>query len=309
MSRHVGGLLSAAYDGELSPDARASFDRHLAECAGCAAAFAELTIAVDVLREQGPARMPRPVRLPEGAPMAQRRFASLLARPGWSRGLTGGLAAAGTVAAVAAVAAVVVVGHLNPGLEARSPAAAHGAGGSYAQAAPGGVAAPINPASGCNAGGCSAAQVQPEATPAACAATTLSVTASSAARIPTGFNNHATNDDGSTKVVIATQASSFTPGETIDVYARVIDDETGAVYLPCTSLETSVSDAKAALALPNGPILATPAAGIAVAGGPVLQVTIPLSTTPDQTYQIVVEVPVAAGEAQTREVALSIQVT
>ena len=65
----------------------------------------------------------------------------------------------------------------------------------------------------------------------------------------------------------------------------------------------------AALALPEGPILATPAPGIAVGGEPVLQVTIPTSTAPDQTYQIVVEVPVSAGEAHAREVSLSIQVT
>ena len=309
MSRHVERLFSAAYDGELSPQARAGFDRHLAECPACAAAFAELTTAVDVLREQGPARMPRPVRLPEGSPAAQRGLSGLLARPRWGHGLTGGLAAAGMVAAVAGVTAVVVVGHLNPGLETRSPTAGYSApleaGVSHGSAAQ--PVAGVNGGAGaCPGAGCPSPTVAtvPVGT---CAATALGTSAASAAEIPTGFNNRDSNDDGTTRVVIATQASSFTPGETVDVYARVIDDDTGAVYLPCTSLEAAVSGSSNALALPFEAILATPAPGIAVGGEPVLQVTLPVSTATGQTYQIVVEVPVSAGEA--RQVSLSINVT
>ena len=80
VSGHVLSLFSAAYDGELSQDARSGFDRHLGECSACAAAFAELTTAVDALREQPPARMPHPVRLPEGSPAPERRWFGL---PAW----------------------------------------------------------------------------------------------------------------------------------------------------------------------------------------------------------------------------------
>ena len=101
MSGHVDSLLSAAYDGELRPDARAAFDRHLAECTACAAAFAELTTAVDALREQPTARMPHPVRLPEGSPLPERRWFEVPARLSQGRRLLTGLTAAGLVAAVA----------------------------------------------------------------------------------------------------------------------------------------------------------------------------------------------------------------
>lgn len=316
MSRHVDRLFSAAYDGELGSEARARFDRHLAECPACAAAFAELTTAVDVLREQGPARMPRPIRLPEGSPAAQHRLAGLFARPRWGHGLTAGLAAAGMVAVAGGIAALVLVGPLNPGITHQSPGYSASLSSGKSRS---GVAGPVAPGAdfgqassgtgGCAASGCASKQAVPGATPAACAATSLSISAVSAAEIPTGFNNHATEDDGSAKVVIATQASSFTPGETIDVYARVIDDGTGAVYLPCTSLEAAVSGSTGALALPLVTIPATPAHGISVGGEPVLQVTIPLSAGAGQTYQIVVDVPVSAGETQARQVSLDIQVS
>ena len=311
MSRHVERLFSAAYDGELSPQARAGFDRHLAECPACAAAFAELTTAVDVLREQAPARMPRPIRLPEGSPAAQPRLGGLFARPRWSHGLTGGLAAAGMVAVAGGVAAMVVIGPLQPGFDRAGAGTAFssalGTGSSHVPAAPE-ARGSVNVSNGCASGGCSAAKAAPGTT-AACSATALAISASSAAEIPTGFNNNVTHDDGSTRVVIATQASSFTPRETVDIYARVIDDGTGAVYLPCTSLEAVVSGSTNSLALPLEAVPATPAPEIAVGGEPVLQVTIPASAVAGQTYEIVVEVPVSAGEAQSSQVSLSIHVT
>ena len=310
MSRHVERLFSAAYDGELSPQARAGFDRHLAECPDCAAAFAELTTAVDVLRERG-----RPgCRAPSASPRA-RRPRSAGSRDCWP-GLVGDTASRevwplrGWSPPSRASRPWSSSGISTQGLETRSPTAGYSApleAGVSARDPAAQPAAGVNGGAGaCPGAGCPSptAATVPVAT---CPATALGTSAASAAEIPTGFNNRDSNDDGTTRVVIATQASSFTPGETVDVYARVIDDDTGAVYLPCTSLEAAVSGSSNALALPFEAILATPAPGIAVGGEPVLQVTLPVSTATGQTYQIVVEVPVSAGEA--RQVSLSINVT
>ena len=304
MSRHVERLFSAAYDGELGPEARAGFDRHLAECPACAAGFARLTTAVDVLREQGSARMPRPVRLPEGSPVGRRRLAWLFARPRWSHGLSGGLAAAGMVAVAGGIAALVVTGPLQPGR-----VHARGEAGFSAALAPGSSEVPAAKGAAGGAGNSPIPQAAVPTAGATCSATALSVSATSAAEFPTGFNNRITNDDGSAEVVIATQVKDFTPGETVDVYARVIYDVTGAVYVPCTSLASGGPVHAGALGLSGGPILASPAPGIVVGGGPVLKVTIPVSTTPDQPYEIVVDVPLSPGSTQDYQVPLSIQIT
>ena len=147
--------------------------------------------------------MPRPVRLPEGSPAAQRRLAGLLARPRWGRGLTAGLAAAGMVAVAAGIAALVVVGPLNPGVSRQSAgysaSLSKGVLNGSVPVASGVDHGPTNGSSGCSAGGCAAAQAAPEASPAACSARALSTSAASAAEIPTGFNNHVTDDDSSTR--------------------------------------------------------------------------------------------------------------
>jgi len=145
VSDHVEGLFSAAYDGELSGDARAAFDRHLAECSACAAAFAQLSTAADALRELGPARMPRPVRLPEGAPIPQRRLVRLPARPSWGRGLVAGLTAAGMVAVAGGIAAVVIVTRPNSGVVSRG-SASYAEGGGALPAGAVNVPAAGNPA-------------------------------------------------------------------------------------------------------------------------------------------------------------------
>jgi hypothetical protein len=313
VSDHVDGLLSAAYDGVLSVDERAGFDRHLAECPACAAAFTALTTAVDALRELEPARMPRPVRLPEGSPIPERRFAGLPVRlPRGGRFVTG-LTAAGVVAAAGVAAAVVITGHFLPGgtvSSGRSYSAMSGGSamqGAVASGPASAAAGPANPAA-CAVSGCST--LAPSTS--ACLPEPLAISADSAADVPAGFSNRDINDDGITKVVIASQASSFAPGETVDIYARLIDDGTGAVYLPCTVLEgpQEVSP-NSALTVPGGKTRAsaTPVGRITVDGQPVLQVVVPLSATSGETFQIVVEVPASAGEARSHTVSLSIQVT
>jgi len=307
VSGHVESLFSAAYDGELSAGARASFDRHLAECSSCAAAFAQLTTAVDALRELGPARMPRPVHLPEGSPVAARHFAGLRDRLPRRQRLLAGLSAVGVLAA-AGVAAVVVIGHLQPGpnFSAASSAAAP-AGGVPGRAALG----PVPSSSAC-AGGCFAA-----APSTACLMEPLSTGAAeavAAAQVPAGFGDIDTHDDGITNVVLATQASSFAPGATVYIYARLIDDASGAVSLPCTYLSGPAVPAPEAnagqeVSLPGATIPATPAARITVDGQPVLQAKVPASAVPGETFAVIVEVPAGSGEAQAHQVSLSIQVS
>jgi hypothetical protein len=306
VSKHVEGLFSAAYDGELSADARAAFDRHLAECPDCAAGFAQLTTAVDALRELGPARMPRPVRLPEGSPIPERRLARWPAQLPRGRGLVAGLAAAGMVAVAGGVTAVLVTRDLTP---VRSSSA---------------LAGPLSPENAAGAGtaarapsvsppGASLAPQYEAPAPAseACAAPQpLGTGAASAAEIPAGFANRDTKDDGFTTVVLATQAGSFAPGATVDIYARLIDDSDGAVYLPCTLLEGPVpSSPSSSLTVPAFTPSATPLGGLTVDGQPLLEVTLPASAVAGETFQVVVAVPAGAGEAVASEVSLPIQVT
>jgi anti-sigma factor RsiW len=302
VSRHVEALFSAAYDGELSPDARGAFDRHLAECPACAAAFAALTTAVDALREQPAARMPHPVRLPEGSPVPERRWFGLPARIPRGR-LVAGLSAAGVVA-VAGVATALVIsgGSLTRGTpqSASSSTASVPTAGAYA-GSEGNVAALPNLA---------APSVAPAPHSAACSAQSLGVSAASAEQIPDGFNNRDTQDDGTTTVVIATQASGYTPGETVDVYARLIDDGTRAVSLPCTLLiGPEASRSGAAITVPATAAPATPAGALTYEGQPVLEVVVPGAAVAGETYQIVAQVPAAAGQTQGNQVSLTIQVT
>jgi hypothetical protein len=309
VNRHVESLFSAAYDGELSPDARAAFDRHLGECSGCAAAFAELTTAVDALREQHPARMLHPVRLPEGSPVSERRWLGLPASLLRGRRLLTGLTAAGVVAAAGVAAIVVLNAGSAPGTDqhwssagsgsaalGRVPAAGNEPGSSQSSAC----------TSGCFAG---PAVAVPTAS-AACASTTLSISAASAAQIPDGFNNRVTQDDGVTDVILAAPSFDYTPGGTVDVYARIIDDATGGVSLPCTVLAgPEVGGSGAALELPSTATSATPAGTLTVGGQPVLKVVVPSTATAGQTYQIVVDVPASAGDPQAWQASIPIDVT
>ncbi|MGO8687010.1 MAG: anti-sigma factor family protein [Candidatus Dormibacteria bacterium] len=299
MTAHVDELFSAAYDGELDPGARAAFDRHLAGCPACAAGLARLTTAVDALRELGPARMPRSVRLPEGAPAAARRLVRWPLRLPRGRGLVAGLTAAGMVAVAGGVTALVVTRDLTPVRSSTSsgvalPGAAAG-GRAAIPAAP--VASPL-PSAG----------LLPLVGPLGCPAEVLATSPASAAEIPAGFNNHQTEDDGVTTVVLATPVLSYSPGETVDVYARLIDDGSQTVYLPCTFLEGPVSATSSPTAVPASSA-AVPAGGLSVDGQPLLQVQVPATAVAGDILEIAVEVPSAVEATPTVEGHLSIEVS
>jgi hypothetical protein len=285
VSGHVESLFSAAYDGELSPDARAAFDRHLGECSTCAAAFAELTTAVDALREQPTARMPHPVRLPEGSPGLEPRFAHRPMRLPRGRAIVAGLTAAGMVAVAGGVTAAVVLtrgaGPTRTYMAAPAVAPGSNAGAGAAIHAP--LASPQS------------ASLLPELAPLLggltdCSPKALPISKAEALEIPVGFSNHATEDNGVSTGVVATQASSFVPGGTVDIYARLIDDSSHAVSLPCTVLVGPQSSSSSpgddfTMAVP------TPVAGLTVDGQPLLQVTVPATAVAGQTYDILVAPP------------------
>jgi len=311
---HVESLFSAAYDGELSPDARAAFDRHVGECSTCAAAFAELTTAVDALREQPPARMPHPVRLPEGSPVPERRRFGM---PAWlripeGRRWIGGLTAAGLVAAAGVAAAVVVAGHFNPGAVTGSSASSSAS--SAMAAVPGNAknagGGSVSSAAAGICGDCALPAAVAPPTSSACASTTLSISAASAAQTPDGFNNRVTQDEDGTDIILAAPSFDYTPGATIDIYARLINDSTDAVSLPCTFLAgPEGGESGAATEVPATTSSATPAGTLTVGGQPVLKVVVPSTASAGQTYQIVVDVPASAADPQAWQASIPIQVT
>jgi len=301
---HVDPLFSAAYDGTLAGAERARFDAHLAACPACASAFSEMATAVDAVRELGPARMPRTVVLPAGLPQrgrSERRALGWGHGGGWS-GLPGrhpwATALVGVVAAAAVVAAVLVPGRL----------AAPGASGSAIGVVPNASAPQASGRS--QAAPCSSCAIPTSS--AACSATPLGAGANPAAEFPPGFSNQVRQDDGITTVMIATPTSGYAPGQTVDIYARVVDDQSQSVDLPCADL-SSPSPAPGQAAVPGQslgvPIQATPLPEVTVGGVPLLQVTVPADARAGEMLQVVVQVPAGGGEVQAHQVDLPIQVT
>lgn len=123
---HVQDLFSAAYDGELSSEQWLRFKEHLAACADCTAAYDAFRTGVDSVRLLPAARMPLPVHLPGGAPVAQRRTASA-----WLRGLRRVPLVPGGATAVAAVAAaaIALIALTHPSNTAKPATAGLGAAG------------------------------------------------------------------------------------------------------------------------------------------------------------------------------------
>jgi hypothetical protein len=216
------------------------------------------------------------------------------------------------VAVAGGVAAVVIVTHSNSGVPSGSSASYGEARGALPAGAVN-VPAAGNPAA-CAGETCSAAVPAAPSTPLpaslTCPAELQDTSAAAAAQPPAGFSNHVTHDDGTTTVVIATQAFSFTPGQTVDIYARVINDTTGAVYLPCAYLagpETGPSGGAEAAA--GGTTAATPVAGLDVGGVPVVEVVVPKPALSGEAYEVVVEGLSDLSKVQPQQVSLSIEVT
>jgi hypothetical protein len=310
---HVEHLLSRAYDDDLDAAQRALLDRHLAACAPCSAAYADLATVLGAVRSLPPARMPHPVRLPEGAPRAAARrwpwssavaippaaeartprWAGLPQRHPWVSGFLGAAAAA------ALVAAVVIPTTIGRGPEFGSGPSGEKApnGAAMAPASQGALQPPNAPCGGCqSSAGC----------PVALSPGGRAVSVA----IPTVYNNHEVQDDGVTTAIVATSVSSYSPGQSVEVYARLVDDRTGAVSLPCAFLvAASPSRSQLGLLAPtsgSAASLATPALGIS-GGVSVLEVRVPATATAGETLEIIVDVPAAGGEPA-HQVSLAITV-
>jgi hypothetical protein len=162
----------------------------------------------------------------------------------------------------------------------------------------------------CTEANCPVPAVGAPPTSSACVPQILGSSAASAAQIPAGFNNQATRDDGVDDVILATPSLDYTPGETVDIYARVVDDATRTVSLPCTVLAgPELGGAGAALGVPVTATPATPAGTSIFSGQSVLEVVVPGTAVAGESYQIAVQVPAGDGEAQAKEVTLTIEVS
>jgi anti-sigma factor RsiW len=297
MTGHIEELFSAAYDGVLSPAERTDFDRHVAECGACDTGYTEFRAAIDAVHELGLVRMPHPVRLPADPGVEPRRTWAdrVLA---WRQPMI----ALGAVAAVALVL-VVATAQLRP----------HGGVGSAASSSAGGagLAGPAyapSISSPCS-GSCSPL---PDKRSQSCVAQQLSADATTAGRVPAGFNNSVTQRDAHGVIVLATPSKSYGRGETVLVYARFVDSGTGAVDLPCTGLVAGVGaqsgDGAPESVAGRGLVAAVPA-DLSIGGGPLLRVTIPTSAMPGDTLQLIADVPSSALNTAPAQVSLSVQVT
>lgn len=228
-TRHVTELLSAAYDGALSPADQRRCDEHLAACSDCAAAADRLRQTVDAVRALPAARMPRRVVLPATPPLPEKRRATVpewlgrLPRPALSPAWGAGtLAAAGLVAAVVAVHA-----HLGGSPSATAGALAPGAQAaqSDSHAASGGAHAPL-PTAGIGTCPLPLAVVpQPAGVPAE----------------PSGFSNTtaATSPQRpGERLVLATTTTKVTPGQQVLIYSALTTGggQAHSAVIPCVSL-------------------------------------------------------------------------
>jgi hypothetical protein len=242
--RHVTSLLSAAYDGALTPAERRRYDEHVAACPECAAEAERFRQAIDAIHALPVARMPQRVVLPSTPPQPERRrwsppLPAWMPRPqltpAWS---------AGTMIAAGLVAVIVVV-HANLGGAQPSatgaiakPNALGAARGQ--QGALGGDAGASRKSVTTGIGTCPlplAVVPQPDAAPSP----------------PPGFENVVVAGDPKRpgqSLVLATATTRFAPGSKVLIYAALVSG-TGqhVAVVPCVTLH------------PQGAVAYAPGAG------------------------------------------------
>lgn len=182
---HVSDLFSAAYDGELTEEDAARFHAHLMLCSQCRGDHEAFRRAVDALRAEPRAQMPRPVHIPashaDEPALPRRRLHLRLPRllPG----------ATTAVAAIAAVVVLVMVSRsatTTPGKSLASP----------------------------NAAGAAAA-------PAGCP---TAVTAAAPAQLPAAFQHRVSASDPGRpgqELVVASSTGDVPAGSTVRVFAQL----------------------------------------------------------------------------------------
>jgi hypothetical protein len=257
VTAHVSDQLSAAYDGDLDAEGRSAFDAHIAACGACAGAWAEFGRAVDAVRALPMARMPHPVRLPAGPPLPD--AAAEGAVHAWLRRTLGRPAV--SVAAVAAVALGIGLGVSRPASQTALAPAPQTAKGEADRGAAAGPPVGATPMASAAAGDAAA----PAAVAAACPVTPLPAGAS----MPGNGGNTVSYTSQGTTLVLSVGRRSYHPGDTVPVIARA--STASGLLQGCVSVAG----------------LAPPQPGPEIAGGPTQQVTIPVSTPPGRSFQIV----------------------
>ena len=305
-SQHVPDLFSAAFDGELSSEQWLQFKEHLATCVECAAAYETFRTGVESVRLLPAARMPLPVHLPSGAPVAQRQTAAA-----WLRGLRrrvplvpGGATA---VAAVAAAAiALIALTHPattpNPTTSASNPntAAGRGEAGSAAQ------------------GACpSRAAAVPSAKEAAYSYRETKTDPSRPGQVLVIATDSATAAAGSQLVFYASLSvplpTAGAPGAPASTAAAAVVPCLSVTGLPGSQLPLAVPQPPSFAAAANGAAAPQPASGtqdssLATQADAGLQtITIPAGTPPGTVLHIVATVP--AGFPSAGDPPLSIELT
>lgn len=277
-TRHVTDLLSAAYDGALSPAEQRRYDEHLATCADCAAGAEQFRQAIDAVHALPRARMAQRVVLPATPPQPERhrretpawlqRIPRPTLTPAWGAGT---LAAAGVIAAVLAVH-----GHIG-GSNSLSAGSAPQERALFG--ADRGASAAQGPARQASIGTCPlplAVLPQPAGLPAQ----------------PQGFSHSATTtvpQRPGEKLVLATTTTRVSAGEQVLIYAALTTSGGGhSAVIPCVSLHgegalayggpaaDAGSGAAGGTAQQAGPSGATPAAINSTAlGGPAAPAPLP----------------------------------
>jgi len=288
VSGHVESLFSAAYRRRAEPGRAGRLDRHLVNAPQCAAAFAELTTAVTPSGSKPRAQMPHPVRLPEGSPVPGRRGSRLPARLSQGRRLLAG-PDGGRGWWWRGAAAVVVVGHLNSGtVVPSSSSAAH----EHLRVARSPLRRELQFAPRCRLRRAPASSPRSGSCPV-CSPKALPISKAEALEIPTGFPNHATEDNGVSTGVVATPGVELRARCDCRYLRALIDDSSHAVLPPLHR------PGRAAVLLlePGGRLhhgRPHSGRGLTVDGQPLLQVTVPATAVAGETYDILVPAPDAA---------------
>lgn len=279
---HLDDLFSAAYDDALGATVRQSFDTHLESCPRCNAGFDQFRASIDAVRAVPEARMPVPVRLPDGLPgPAVGPLGRLWRRVGPTNGRSFGL---GVATAAAAAGAAVLLG-INVAVPKTVQQAALPNGSS-------GVSAPVGGTPGrVNNGVVAAPQVPTSVCP-------LTVAGRGDNTVPAGFTNRTTVSNPQRphqELTIATASDRAAAGSTITVYARLSAPTTSiapahssisapppTLFIPCLALRTAGEPVSA-----PSPAVATSAPS----GLTEQQITIPAGLPPGTVLEIVGSVP------------------
>lgn len=298
MGRHVGHQFLAAADDSLSARDRQRFEAHLDACRICHDDFEAYLGVVEAVQALPRARMPVPVRVPEGVPRAAATW-SLARLRMWLRRRQPMTGLATAVAAVAAVA-VILIGH--GGSVTPPPSAAVATGGQGMGLAPLAV---------------------PSATGATCITQLLTWTAApgqAAATATDGsdatYPNRVVRTDPARpqqQLVVATSSSQAAPGTAITLYARLslpamtiaapggASRPAGSLSLvPCVEITggallrtpfTAANPQQNAAAQPGGPVTNAGRIEATPSLVPVQQIVIPASARRGSVIRITAHVP------------------